>query len=601
MHTAMITAQDWIDAPFQGWAGLRWLLARKLAREFERAGTRKAPVGSLEYVDGDGKRLRSASWPADLEQLAEQSRRGVTCVVRVGPQRGGMDSAASAAQQLLFGPDLDWSAVEAELTALSKGDPSPAGGCTHPYRVAQQLHAKLRPERWGAFLAMERIRGLCTATRLLALGMVVERRRVELDSFGMDAWTRAGTGIDVRVNDLKAEALGTVGASLDEVHTTLAAAVATIPGLEGSRNFDLSTLCKSIRVDGNLSRSDSVCSTTLILAQGDWVGELLLELVPGSYLTLTPRGGWTEVHLDSATSGVLEAIKLGLDVDSKTFRRAFATNMCMVRLTNSSTTYPNDGGGKSKSKREFFNPDSASSRVAFSIHVAALLAVFRSNMHVNLQLGLPGEFLSFVATSCPRPTLYDLLKPPGTPLLRHLAPRSPLGSRMSVLGFTDQESEIGDKTSFQLPGGWLTSRCGGADRALKFQLCTEIGSLPKRELGAVHAVFVGRNTSKTGGGDPLVIYLEFGADDRIAALETMYDLNCFPNELVQGLNAVLPPGQHFHLFASSAPVEALDLLTAKDLAYLLRSAYAASAARHHGRPSVPPSPPPCTPDAGRAH
>jgi hypothetical protein len=32
MHTAMITAQDWIDAPFQGWAGLRWLLARKLAR-----------------------------------------------------------------------------------------------------------------------------------------------------------------------------------------------------------------------------------------------------------------------------------------------------------------------------------------------------------------------------------------------------------------------------------------------------------------------------------------------------------------------------------------------------------------------------------------
>jgi hypothetical protein len=76
MHTAMITAQDWIDAPFQGWAGLRWLLARKLAREFERAGTRKAPMGSSEDVDGDGKRLRSASWPADLEQLAEQSRRG---------------------------------------------------------------------------------------------------------------------------------------------------------------------------------------------------------------------------------------------------------------------------------------------------------------------------------------------------------------------------------------------------------------------------------------------------------------------------------------------------------------------------------------------
>jgi hypothetical protein len=211
----------------------------------------------------------------------------------------------------------------------------------------------------------------------------------------MDAWTRAGTGEDVRVNDLKAEALGTVGASLDEVHTTLAAAVATIPGLEGSRNFDLSTLRKSIWVDGNLSRSDSVCSATLILAQGAWVGELLLgtrELVPGSYLTLTPRGGLTEVHLDSATSGVLKAIKFGFDMDSRTFRRlienalprAFATNMCMVRLTNSSTTYSNDGGGKSKPKREFFNQDSTSSRVTFSIDVAALLAVFRSNTHVNL-------------------------------------------------------------------------------------------------------------------------------------------------------------------------------------------------------------------------
>jgi hypothetical protein len=180
---------------------------------------------------------------------SRDSRRGVTCVVRVGPMLGlpgGIiqDSAASAAPQLLLGPDLDWATVEAELTALSKGDPSPAVGNTHPYRVAQQLHAKFRPERWSAFPAMERVRGLCTATLLLALGMVVERRRLALDLFGMDAWTRAGMGIDVlaRVNDRKgrkAEALGTVGTSLDKVQTTLAAAVATIPVLEGSRHFDL--------------------------------------------------------------------------------------------------------------------------------------------------------------------------------------------------------------------------------------------------------------------------------------------------------------------------------------------------------------------------
>jgi hypothetical protein len=111
---------------------------------------------------------------------------------------------------------------------------------------------------------------------------------------------------------------------------------------------------------------------------------------------------------------------------------------------------------------------------------------------------------------------------------------------MLVLGFTDQDGEIGDRTSFQLPCGWLTSRGGGADRALKFQLCTEIGSLLKRELGAVHAAFVGHNTSKTGGGDPLVIYLEFCADDRVAALETMYDLNSFPTNWCKGSTRYSP-------------------------------------------------------------
>jgi hypothetical protein len=67
----MITSQDSMDAPFKGWAGPRWLSVcpqggasnLKQAREFGRAGLRKvqAPVGSLEYADGDGKRLRSAS------------------------------------------------------------------------------------------------------------------------------------------------------------------------------------------------------------------------------------------------------------------------------------------------------------------------------------------------------------------------------------------------------------------------------------------------------------------------------------------------------------------------------------------------------------
>lgn len=606
-QTAVISPEDLEDAPFQGSPGLRWLLTNKLVREFERTSARRYPPGSsVEYVDGTGRKLPVASWPEDLEQLAELARQGITCIMRVR-LRGGMDGAAPADAHVSFGPELDWTAVEAELTALTTGKPSPTGNARH-YGAARQLHAIYRPERWGAFPPPTSIRGLCTPARLLALGAVIERRRMELTDCSLDSWIHTGEGVDVRINDLRAAALGTVGASMDEVQTQLAAAVATIPGMDTSVHYDVGSLRKSIRVDGNLSRTDSVGSATLIIAQGPWVGELLRgtrELVPGSYVTLAACGSMTEVLLDPNTSGVLKAIKAGLDLDSRTFRRliegalkrAFATTMCLVRITNSHASTAGDGGGKSKPKREFYHPDSASSRIAFSIDAGSLLSVYRNHTHIPLHLGLPGEFpvvLSVVTPPCPRPTLYDLLRPVDSTLFRYRPPRTPAtGSRLFVIGFTDVETEINDRTTFQLPGGWLTSR-SGSDRERKSRMCTAIGDLLRRELGAVHAVLVGRNASKTGGGDPLLLYIEFGADGPASALETMLDIDRFPDMLTAGFNVMLPPGQQRHLFATNAPAEALDLLNEKDLAQQLRSAYTA--------PAPPPPPPPPPRDAsGAAH
>jgi len=191
--------------------------------------------------------------------------------------------------------------------------------------------------------------------------------------------------------------------------------------VETSAHNDVCTLWNSISVDGNLSRSDSVCSA-LHLVQGDWIDGLLRGtrgLVPGSYVTLTARGAFTEVLLDSCTSGVLKAIKAGLHLDSRTFRRLIkgavrwvsATTMCLVRITSLLRSYTTDGGGKSKQKREHFDQDSASSCVAFSIDAGALLAVFlavfRNNTHVNFYLGGWAYLVSSLSCS---PSIPNILK-----------------------------------------------------------------------------------------------------------------------------------------------------------------------------------------------
>ena len=119
LQTVAVTPAEWTDAPFPGGAGLRWLLADKLARQFTRAGARNPPKGNLEYVDEAGQKIPISSWPETFEQLAEQTRRGIMCIVRV-PLRGGMDGGAPAKPPILL--------VRAPLPPPS---PQDASGAAH--------------------------------------------------------------------------------------------------------------------------------------------------------------------------------------------------------------------------------------------------------------------------------------------------------------------------------------------------------------------------------------------------------------------------------------------------------------------------------------
>ena len=267
-----LTREGWRDCPYtDGVLAVHWVLTKALASRHKRPGP-------LAY-----KWVRKGEWlprneaPTDYDKVAALASTGWEFEATMHqPFRlfGGMDNAQdqganadaqqgpapeSAARADVFDPaslsDADYLHLDAAVTELMAGRGDPNARFTP---LARHLLAPVQPEEWGA------LTGICVAeevspARILMLRLALHTNADVIRAMPLAPWITASELVSVRFCDVDPTELGWAGGSMHEARALISSELPGIEGIASAPGFDWETLRSSVKVDGELTSSNSGC------------------------------------------------------------------------------------------------------------------------------------------------------------------------------------------------------------------------------------------------------------------------------------------------------------------------------------------------------
>jgi hypothetical protein len=355
------------------------------------------------------------------------------------------------------------------------------------------------------------------------------------------------------------------------------------PAMWADVGFNLRTVRKSIRLEGNLSALQSF-SLTVLLPFGAWVTAFLkgeLSLGQGSYATVGPIDTHIEVELSRRDHKIFRAIRLSLGLNHTDslalledgLSRALQGTPVACRFTTSRRAVGGGGGGGAKGKPLFVHhsPDDEDASTLFTIEAAYLLVARRQALFINVSLGEGDDqrpiTVQFQLPACPPAVLHRMVESRAIP---------PIRARNAGTWFVDSNVLVGP-----LPAKWLTNMV--AHSSSEEERMRSIASVIWR--GCVQAEdvhFVGRRDK--GDRNPLFLYVEFPSVVEANAFGSNMDGNTLPAGLVAFWGKWF--GRTVPVWSCAVLTEALEVVLSKAWKGLLEQAT---------QNPCPPPPPPFLP------
>ena len=541
-----------------------------------RQNLRCAELVNIELVSHDALILHREEWPASWEEFGSFVEGGGT--FRVGAiLRGGMDPARQAlldtARFALS--DSEWSLLDRCLEAVRSQGPRPAEASSGLVTLAELLFEATRLGRWTILHgSAAELQGRCNLTpaRISALAVLLGRPRVRTWRLPPCVTAgQAGQHIELRFNSIPPPP-GYLGEAIsaevlkDEVLDQLARLA---PAMWADVGFNLRTVRKSIRLEGNLTALQSF-SLTVLLPFGAWVTSFLkgeLSLGPGSYATVGPIDTHIEVELSRRDHKIFRAIRLSLGLNHTDslalledgLSRALQGTPVACRFTTSRRAVGGGGGGGAKGKPLFVHhsPDDEDASTLFTIEAAYLLVARRQALFINVSLGEGDDqrpiTVQFQLPACPQAVLHRMVESRAIP---------PIRARNPGTLFVDSNVLVGP-----LPAKWLTNMV--AHSSSEEERMRSIASVIWR--GCVQAEdvhFVGRRDK--GDRNPLFLYVEFPSVVEANAFGSNMDGNTLPAGLVAFWGKWF--GRTVPVWSCAVLTEALEVVLSKAWKGLLEQA-----------------------------